>query len=57
MVVKTARKDFGVRLKAGTSERLHAFVQLNGGKRNAWINQAIDFYLEEVNKQKPPKVA
>jgi predicted DNA-binding protein len=57
MPVKTARKDFGVRLKAGTSERLHAFVQLNGGKRNAWINQAIDFYLEEINKQKPPEVA
>lgn len=44
-------KDFGVRLKVGTSEKLYAFVKLNGGKRNAWINKAIDFYLESQNKE------
>ena len=57
MTIYPFKTNFGIRLKPNVAEKLHSFIDQKGGNRNALFNKAIDFYLEEVNKQKPPEVA
>ena len=46
------KTNFGIRVKQNIAEKLHSFVELRGGNRNALVNEAIAEFLEnQVNKE------
>ena len=46
------KTNFGIRVKQNIAEKLHNFIELRGGNRNALVNEAIAEFLEnQVNKE------